>query len=207
MVRVVQIDTTAEIEVVEGIDETHVDAALRVAYDAFAEKFRIGFRNADDLVRLFRDSVDPTSCISATADGQFAGFLAFQTSCQEFYHLNPMAVFTRFSPPRAVRILINLVLLADRVRPDEFIVDSLAVDRSARGMGVGTALMRRAERMARSMGKRTMSLGVIGENDGAIRLYERLGYRTTRTWRGFLIRLAAGSSEVRRMEKPIADDH
>ena len=199
--------TAAEIKVVEGIDETHVDAALRVAYDAFAEKFRIGFGNADDLVRLFRDSVDPTSCISATADGQFVGFLAFQTSQQEFYHLSPIAAFTRFSPARAVRVFINLALLADRVGPDEFIVDSLAVDSSARGMGVGTALMRRAETIARSMDKRKMSLGVIGENDGAIRLYERLGYRTTRTWRGFLIRLAAGSEEVRRMEKPVADNH
>lgn len=201
-----QNDTAPEIEIVEGIDETHVEAALRVAHDAFAEKFRIGFRNADDLVRLFRDSVDPTSCISATVDGQFAGFLAFQTSGREFYRLNATAVFTRFSPLRAVRVLINLLLLADRVRPDEFVVDSLAVDRSTRGMGVGTALMHRAEEEARSAGKRTMSLGVIGENDGAIRLYERLGYRTTRTWRGFLIRLASGSEEVRRMEKPIAED-
>ena len=202
-----QDDTAAEIKVVEGIDGMHVDAALRVAHEAFAEKFRIGFRDADDLVRLFRDSVDPSSCISATVDGQFAGFLAFQTSGREFYHLNPMAAFTRFSPLRAVRVRINLVLLADRVRPDEFIVDSLAVDRSARGMGIGTALMRRAEEKARSAGKRTMSLGVVGENDGAIRLYERLGYRTTRSWRGFLIRLASGSEEVRRMEKPIADDY
>ena len=195
---------TTEVKVVEGIDEAHVEAALRVAHDAFAEKFRIGFRDADDLVRLFGDSVDPRSCISATVDGQFAGFLAFQASGREFYRLDPMAVFTRFSPLRAIRVLINLVLLADRVRPDEFVVDSLAVDRSARGMGIGTALMRRAEKMARSMGKRTMSLGVIGENDGAIRLYERLGYRTTRSWRGFLIRLASGSEEVRRMEKPTA---
>ncbi len=180
-----------------------MDDALRVAYDAFAKKFRIGFRNADDLVRLFRGSVDTTSCISAMVDGRLSGILTFQTAGQEFYRLNPAAVFTRFSPLRAGRVLFNLALLAEGAGPDEFIVDSLAVDRSARGMGIGTALMRKAERQARSMGKRSMSLGVIGENAGAIRLYERLGYRTTRTWRGFFVRLAAGSSEVRRMEKPL----
>ena len=70
-------------------------------------------------------------------------------------------------------------------------------------MGIGTALMLKAEKQADSMGKLTMSLGVIAENEGAIRLYERLGYNTTRTWRGFLVRLAAKSVEVRRMEKPI----
>ena len=51
------------------------------------------------------------------------------------------------------------------------------------------------------MGKRTMSLGVIGENVVAIRLYERLGYRTTQTWDGYVVRLATGSDEVHRMEK------
>ena len=193
-----------EVEVVEGIDEKYVDDALRVAYEAFAEKFRIGFRDADDLIRLFRDSVDTTICLSAVVDGRLAGVLAIQTAGREFYHLSPAAVFTRFSPLRAVRILFNLLLLADGAGPDELIVDSLAVDPSSRGMGIGTAPMRKAEQTAIAMGKRTMSLGVIGENEGAIRLYERLGYRTTRTWRGFLVRLASGSAEVRRMEKPVA---
>ena len=97
-----------------------------------------------------------------------------------------------------------LLDLGQRPAPDEFIVDSLAVARSARGMGVGTALMRKAECTARDMGKSFMSLGVIGENAGAIRLYERLGYAITRTERGFLPRLATGGSEeVHRMEKRI----
>lgn len=162
--------TTVEVEIVEGIDGEYVEDALRVAYDAFAEKFRIGFRNADDLVRLFRDSVDRASCLSAMVDGRLAGILTFQTAGREFYHLNPVAVFARFSPMRAIRVLFNLLLLADDAGRDEFIVDSLAVRQSSRGMGVGTALMRRAEERARSMGKRKMWLGVISENEGAIRL-------------------------------------
>ena len=100
-------------------------------------------------------------------------------------------------------MLLNLLLLDEGARPDELIVDSLAVDCSYRGMGIGTALMRNVEERARLMGKSTMSLGVIGGNEGAIRLYERLGYRTTRTWRGLLARLATDSSELRRMEKSL----
>ena len=196
---------TAELKVVEGVDEEHVEAALRLGYRAFAKKFRHGFRDGDDLVRLFRDSVDRRRCFTATVDGKLCGVLTFQTAGQEFYHLNLVSAFTRFLPWRAVRMLFNLMLLADDgAGPDEFVVDSLAVDPSYRGMGVGTALMRRAEEKARSMGKHKMSLGVIGENEGAIRLYERLGYETTKTLRGFLVRLAAGSAEVRRMEMQVA---
>ena len=143
-----------------GIDEQYVDDALRVAYEAFAKKFRIGFRNADDLIRLFRDAVDKTSCFSALVHGQFAGLLTFRTDSQEFYHLSTGALFTRFSPLRAIRMLFNLLLLTDGTKADEFVVDSLAVDPSSRGMGIGTALLRKAEERANSMGKRTMSLGV-----------------------------------------------
>ena len=196
-----------ELEIVEGVGQEYVEDALRLGYDAFAKKFRHGFRDGDDLVRLFRDSVDRQSCLSAMVEGKLCGLLAFQIRGQEFYHLNLLSAFTRFSPWRAMRILFNLTLLADDgPKPDEFVVDSLAVDPSYRGLGVGTALMQRAEERARSMGKRTMSLGVIGENEGAIRLYERLGYGTTRTWRGFLVRLATGSTEVHRMEMQIADE-
>lgn len=186
--------TSAEVKVVEGLDEQHVDEALRVLYDAFAKKFRIGFRNADDLRRLFRDSVDRTSCYAALVDGQFAGLLTFRADGQEFYHLSTVALFTRFSPLRAIRMLLNLLLLTE---------GSKAVDPAYRGMGIGTALLRKAEARARSMGKRTMSLGVVGENAGAIRLYERQGYRRTHTWDGYLVRLATGSAEVHRMEKRV----
>ena len=195
--------TTAEVQVVEGLEARHVDDALRVVHDAFAEKFRIGFRHADDLIRLFRDSVDTTSCLSALVDGQFAGLLTIRTDGQEFYHLNVGALFTRFSPLRALRMLLNLLLLADELKGDEFVVETLAVDPAYRGRGVGTALLQKAEARAGAMGKYTMSLGVVGENAGAIRLYERLGYRRTYTWDGYLVRLATGSAAVHRMEKPL----
>ena len=197
--------TTAEVQVVEGLEARHVDDALRVVHDAFAEKFRIGFRHADELIRLFRDSVDTTSCLSALVDGQFAGLLTIRTDGQEFYHLNVGALFTRFSPLRALRMLLNLLLLADELKGDEFVVETLAVDPAYRGMGIGTALLQKAEERAGAMGKYTMSLGVVGENEGAIRLYERLGYRRTYTWDGYLVRLATGSAEVHRMEKRVGD--
>jgi len=191
------------VAIVEGIEAKFVDDALRVAYGAFAKKFRLGFRDADDLIRLFGDSIDTTSCFSATVDGRFAGILTFRAGSREFFHLSLVALFTRFTPVRALRMLGNLLLLSEGVRPDEFIVEMLAVDPSFRSLGIGTALMHEAETMARAMDKRTMSLGVISENKGAIRLYQRLGYETTKTWRGFLVRLASGSTAVHRMEKPL----
>lgn len=192
-----------EAQIAAGLAAGQVNEALSLVHAAFAQKFRIGFRDARDLVRLFCDAVDATSCFSARVNGQCAGILLFQTVDQEFFRLSLGALFTRFAPLRAVLMLGNLALLADSVRPEEFRVDALAVDRRFQGMGLGTALMRHAEAQARARGCGTMSLDVIGANDGAIRLYKKLGYRIVQTQRGFYVRLATGTTETHRMEKAI----
>jgi GNAT superfamily N-acetyltransferase len=53
--------------------------------------------------------------------------------------------------------------------------DFIVIERQ-RGRGIGTAIMATAEAMARDRGLRRMTIGVGVENDGARRLYERLGY-------------------------------
>ena len=193
--------TSPRVEIVEGIDDGYVSEALRVVYEAFAAKFRVGFRSPEDIVRLFRVSVDTTSCITAAVDGALVGVLTFRTAESEFYRLDPVAVFSNFPPLRAFRVMLNLMFLLQTARPHEFIVTSLAVTPEARDRGVGTALMQRAEERARTLGKRTVGLGVIQENQAAIRLYRRLGYRTAWSTSSILARMTTGSREVRRMEK------
>jgi RimJ/RimL family protein N-acetyltransferase len=53
---------------------------------------------------------------------------------------------------------------------------SISVRSTYQGRGVGTELMREAERYARERGIRRIELEVFGKNDGAYRLYRRLGY-------------------------------
>ena len=191
------------VEIVEGIEPQHVEDALRIVYDAFDRKLRHGFRDADDLVRLFHDSVDRANCHSAVADGRCLGLLTFSVTGREFYRMSAVSLFSRFSPWRALRIIFNGILLHGTPRPDEYYVESLSVSAESRGLGLGAALMRQAEEQAAALGKRKMTLDVIGENEGAIRLYQRLGYRIVRTQRGFWVRLATDSEIVHRMEKPL----
>ena len=53
---------------------------------------------------------------------------------------------------------------------------------SLRSRGVGTALVRAAERLARERGIDVMGLGVGADNPRAAALYARLGYRPTVTY-------------------------
>ena len=132
------------VAIVEGIEPQYVEDALRILHEAFARKLRHGFRDADDMVRLFHDSVDRASCYSAIVDGRCLGALTWSTRGREFYQFSARALLTRFSPWRALRILFNCLLLLDTPAANELIVESVAVSPSARGLGLGTLLMERA---------------------------------------------------------------
>lgn len=55
-------------------------------------------------------------------------------------------------------------------------LETLAVQESAQGLGVGSALLREADRLALARGAQGMSLHVFAANSRARALYERHGY-------------------------------
>lgn len=60
---------------------------------------------------------------------------------------------------------------------DSYYIDCIAVFEDYRGQGIGSELMRLAEQQANEKGYVKTSLIVFEQNAGAIKLYERLGYR------------------------------
>ena len=58
--------------------------------------------------------------------------------------------------------------------PDPWL-ESLHVAATARGRGIGTSLMQEVARAIRARGRNSMRLGVVKGNEGAGRLYRRLG--------------------------------
>jgi [ribosomal protein S18]-alanine N-acetyltransferase len=62
---------------------------------------------------------------------------------------------------------------------------SIAVADTARGRGLGEALLTAAERRAKTRGCRCVRLEVRPDNAGAIRLYERMGYRRIGAYAAF----------------------
>jgi ribosomal protein S18 acetylase RimI-like enzyme len=65
----------------------------------------------------------------------------------------------------------------EALEPDAFFIHALATLPQARGRGFGTLLLRVAEEVARARGLLRLSLIVADDNEGARRLYGRLGYR------------------------------
>ena len=196
--------TATEVEIRDSLAPEHEDAALRILHAAFAYKLRIGLDGPDDMVRLFAGQVDRSACWTAIVDGRLAGILTRQSAGEEFYRISTRRVLAAFWPLKTLRVLFNFFLLDESPPRNALYVESIAVDAEIRGLGIGGKLMAEAETRARELGLPLLALDVIGDNHGAIRLYERLGYQIVKTTRGFLVKYVTGSNEVHRMEKPLA---
>lgn len=195
--------TAAEVEIREGLAAEHEAGALRILHAAFAYKLRIGLDGPDDMVRLFEGQVDRSACWTAIVDGRIAGILTRQSSSEEFYNISTRRLLATFWPLKTLRVLFNFLLLNESPPRNALYVESIAVDAEIRGLGIGGKLMAEAEARARELGLPLLALDVIGDNHGAIRLYERLGYEIVKTTRGFLVKFVTGSDEVYRMEKQL----
>jgi len=65
--------------------------------------------------------------------------------------------------------------------PRQFLyIDDLCVDEAMRGQGIGTALMEAARALARERGLERIELNVWECNEGAMKFYEQMGFRTQR---------------------------
>ncbi len=196
------------VRILDHLPAEHVDEALTILFEAFRRKFRHGFRDADDFSALFRRDIQRQHCFTAVIDDRLLGIATISSSRppREFYRAGLWHLLTTFNPIRTLRVWFNLFLLSGSAPLDQLMVESIAVSPDARGLGVGTKLMNACEELARSESYPTISLDVIGENVGAIKLYERLGYTIVRTTSGFWVRLATEQETVHRMQMPLSEE-
>jgi ribosomal protein S18 acetylase RimI-like enzyme len=95
--------------------------------------------------------------------------------------------------PRASQVAVHrpsgklaAVLAITSVRPSTAHIPQVAVAREFQGLGLGSAMMQHCFRSLARRGYREISLTVTDSNAGAVRLYERLGFRTLSTFGAFI---------------------
>lgn len=77
-----------------------------------------------------------------------------------------------------LKFLFGLLLLSSSQKKGECYIEHIAVRADARGKGVGSSLLEYGRSFAQSKGFSKYSLHVAATNKGAVRLYERVGFRT-----------------------------
>lgn len=65
---------------------------------------------------------------------------------------------------------------------DEWYIDTVSVDENFQGKGIGTALLRHAEKIVLANGGGKLALNVDTAKESAQRLYQRLGFSISEPW-------------------------
>jgi ribosomal protein S18 acetylase RimI-like enzyme len=100
--------------------------------------------------------------------------------CGQF---DPESSFVAYN--RALRMTVGMILCS-RIRHDAGHVTQVCVLPEYRSHGIGDALMHRAAQVLRARGFGLLTLTVTQANEGAVHLYERLGFATTHVFDAFV---------------------
>jgi ribosomal protein S18 acetylase RimI-like enzyme len=169
------------------------EAAIPLIYssgpDAFEYGFTIGPHRALDFLRhAFADGrgfFGWRNHTVAVLDGQVAGIGAFYSG-HEYGRLSQelIAQVLRFHPllsvPRIIRRSLQLKALMPPPSRRTHYVAYLGVRPDLRSQGIGAALLRHHQDVARQLGRSKYALDVSVGNPRGQALYERLGFKPTR---------------------------
>jgi ribosomal protein S18 acetylase RimI-like enzyme len=207
------------------IDPARAEDALAMARlwrETFSGKFAHVFGEAAGEVLeewLPRDPAAYARTSVARLDGAVVGYIQLETadvpgSRMSFRERNrritasvrPLfaACRRRFGVVRTVICMVRLGLMDwEPVREGCLHIKMLGVDPAYRGRGIAGRLLDFAESEARSRGLKRLTLGVVSENSGAIRLYERHGFLRGPKQSKAVLRWASGSTAFHEMAKEL----
>jgi len=178
--------------------------------DEAAEGF-IRFMYGRDYERIIEEAfIKPDNdysfenAIAAECDGVIVGMASGFTAAQRrSFSDEPLK---ESAGSATLRIKLVKLLFAPIMRiiyniPDsDYYVLAIALDKDARGMGIGTMLLDAMEERGREIGSARLSLDVAAGNKGARRLYERRGMTVESQWPR---RLPVSKLTFYRMVKPV----
>lgn len=141
----------------------------------------------------------------AEEDNQVLGVIKLMRSYDKEKHSLPsLKQFVSVGFFRLIKTGLILSLIDDEINMQDLYVEILVVSPHARGKGVGSKLLNFAlEKACESDGVNFLTLGVLAENTGAVRLYQRFGFEIVGEYEHNLLEKHAGIKKMLSMSKDI----
>ncbi|MBW9262221.1 MAG: GNAT family N-acetyltransferase [Candidatus Thiodiazotropha sp. (ex. Lucinisca nassula)] len=170
------------------------EEGLRFAYylDQAAEGFFRAMLGPDSETILAAAFIDSDNSLSyehvmfAEVDKKIVGMSSsFSEQQQRKFSDEPLQ---RAAKRNAIRLKLLRILFSpvwrilETIPEGDFYIQGIAIEAEFRGRGIGSLLMNDIEGRARASGSSRLSLDVSAKNDGARRLYKRLGMVESSTW-------------------------
>ncbi|HMD84957.1 MAG TPA: GNAT family N-acetyltransferase [Terriglobia bacterium] len=144
---------------------------------------------AEMLYQAYRQHVD------ALINDQYASVMGATRLVENIFHNQGCGDFlsrvSRMAVHRPTQQLAGIITVTE-VRPRTAHIPQVGVGPSFQGLGVGTALMEAAFQDLAEEGFEQVTLTVTDANAGAVRLYQRLGFGTFKTFGAFIYNRDSG---------------
>ena len=195
---------TNEISIHHGFHDTERAQAAALFWQAFAAKLGKVMGPPDRALGFFEKTLNPQFALCARDEtGALLGMAGFQTKQGGLVHAGLTDVMRDYGPVGGLWRGLVLSVLERKTQPGVFQMDGIFVEASARGQGVGTALLHAilAEAGERNMAQ--VQLDVIDTNPRARALYERVGFHPVSEESTGIFRHVFGFSKATRMTCPL----
>ncbi len=163
--------------VVDGFQPRQREVAIRLFWEAFKGKLSPVMKPEAKALRFLDLVADPTHAISAVSrDGTLIGVAGFKTAEGSFIGGDLKQLCDVYGTVGGSWRGLVLSLLERPVQQDTLLMDGIFVRQSARGGGVGSALLSEIKEKAAGFSCSKVRLDVIDTNPRARALYERQGF-------------------------------
>ncbi len=167
-----------------GIRLEHITPAVQFFWEAFHYKLGSTLGPPDKAQDFLTSVITPEFAISAIdADGALLGVAGFKTETGSFVGGTLRDLQSVYGLWGGLWRGLTLSILERDTKGSELLMDGIFVSESARGQGVGQALLHAIVQEAQKRDLAYVRLDVIDTNPRAKQLYERFGFRTTKNRR------------------------
>lgn len=192
------------VTVFRGLHDELRPQAARLYWEAFGGKLGRVLGPDERALRFFQRVIRGDLCFSAVGDGgELLGIAGYKTRTGSFAGGtwdDLTGVYGRWGGRWRGGVLWTLGREVDN---DRFLIDGICVAKAHRGKGVGSLLLAALYREAAERGYASVRLDVIQDNFRARALYERQGFRPTKTEELGLLRFLFGFASSTTMVRPL----
>lgn len=192
------------VTVFRGLHDELRPQAARLYWEAFGGKLGRVLGPDERALRFFQRVIRGDLCFSAVGDGgELLGIAGYKTRTGSFAGGtwdDLTGVYGRWGGRWRGGVLWALGREVDN---DRFLIDGICVAKAHRGKGVGSLLLAALYREAAERGYASVRLDVIQDNFRARALYERQGFRPTKTEELGLLRFLFGFASSTTMVRPL----
>jgi len=155
-------------------------------YETDAETLNFYFKNKEKAAELIQKLIQAdggsgeNTYVTTGDDNQVYGVLVAFKGDEESIKTDLKAYFKNLSFINALKFTlleISYIFIGVKIDKDDYYLSDVAVDENCRGRGVGTFILEKSLELAREKGCKRAVLDVDLKNEGALRLYKRMGFK------------------------------